>query len=256
MALAYNISGKGEVVLWIHGFCEDGRIWEEYIVPFNLKYRNIVVDLPGYGQSANLTAPTQIDAMAQAVKNLLDQENITLINIVGHSMGGYVALAMAELYPGLVKKMCLFHSQPFADDDAKVAARRKTKTFIEKNGLKPWMEEFYPSLFAEKNKKACQPVIEKLIGRGIQYPIATVINSIDAMIARPDRSKVLQNFVGPVLFIVGKEDKAIPEKNSLGQLDLPDISFAEMLGGVAHMGIFEAPDETKKAIDELLNYAQ
>src|SRR5690606_12215525 len=97
-------------------------------------------------------------------------------------------------------------------------------------------------------------LVEKLYNQGIQYQPASVINATKALINRPDRTSVLEQFAGPVLSIVGNEDMAIPENNSIDQLSLPDTSFAEMLDNVAHMGIFEAPNETKKAIEELLNY--
>lgn len=254
MALAYTIKGTGEAVLWIHGFCEDASIWDEYVTDFTETNHNIIVDLPGFGKSEKQETPTSIDEMAKAVKRALDKEGIKKVNVIGHSMGGYVALALIELYPNLVTNVCLFHSQPFADDKEKIAGRRKVLSFIEKNGLEAWMREFYPGLFAEGNRKKFAPLIEKLINNGIQYKLSSVINAMEAMIARPDRSHVLEGFKGSVLFIVGKEDKAIPEKNSLAQLDLPDISFVELLDGVGHMGIFEAPAETKRVINELLNY--
>lgn len=254
MALSYIKKGEGATILWLHGFCEDGTVWEAYTEEFKGDYLNLIVDLPGFGKSQTDPTPTTIAEMAQAVKAVIDKEGIDKVNIIGHSMGGYVALAMIELYPGLVTRLCMFHSQPFADDDAKKAARKKVITFIEKNGLEPWMKEFYPGLFAAKNQKTLAPLIQKLHNRGIQYPVSSVINATEAMINRPDRSDVLGKFTGPVLFIVGNEDQAIPKDNSMDQLSIPDTSFAELLDDVAHMGIFEAPNETKKAIMELLNH--
>ncbi len=254
MALAYETKGSGEAVLWIHGFGEDATVWADFTADFAETHRNIIVDLPGFGKSENDEAPTAIDEIAKAVKQVLDKEDIKQVNVIGHSMGGYVALALIELYPGLVTRLCLFHSQPFADSEEKVAGRKKTIDFIQKNGLAPWVKEFYPALFAEKNRKTLAPLIEKLTERGSQFKVSSVINTTEAMMNRPDRSATLEGFAGPVLFIVGNEDKAIPEKSSIAQLDLPDISFAELLDDVAHMGIFEAPVETKKAIQELLNH--
>ncbi|CAN5451751.1 alpha/beta hydrolase [soil metagenome] len=254
MALSYNTKGKGEAVLWIHGFGFDGTAWDGYADSFADNYLNIIVDLPGFGKSENYQTPTSIDEMAKAVKAVLDKEGIQKVNVVGHSMGGYIALALITLYPGLVTRLVMFHSQPFADDSIKKAARKKVIDFIEKNGLETWMKEFYPALFAEKNQKALAKVVEKFYNQGKQFKQVSVVNATWAMINRPDRSSVLEKYTGPVLFIVGNEDKAIPTDNSLDQLSLPDTSFAEMLDGVAHMGIFESPKETKRAIEELLDY--
>lgn len=254
MALAYTVEGKGEAVLWIHGLVLDSSIWDGFTDSSTGEYKHILVDLPGTGKSAGESVPTTIEGFAEAVKNVLDAEGIDRVSVVGHSMGGYVALALIDLYPGLVTRVCLFHSQPFADDIAKKADRKKLMTFLEKNGTEPWMKEFYPGLFTEENRQQLTSTISLLIERGIQLKQTAVINTIEALMNRPDRSEVLENFSGPVLFIVGVEDAAIAKNNSLAQLDIPNLSFVEMLDGVAHMGMFEAPFETKNAIKELLEY--
>lgn len=255
MALHYRILGKGEAVLWIHGFGEDSRVWEGYVDDTFSQFKNIIPDLPGFGKSDADKTPTSIDQMAIAVKAVLDKEGVDRVNVIGHSMGGYIALALVANYPGLVSRLCLFHSQPFADSDEKKQGRKKLIDFLNKNGLEPWVKEFYPALFAEGYRKNLSDTIKKLMDRGSQYRLESVVNATEAMIGRADRSEALAGFGGPVLFIVGNEDAAIPEKNSLEQLDLPDTAFAEMLDNVAHMGMFEAPAETKKAIYELLTYA-
>lgn len=254
MALAYTIKGEGEAVLWLHGLALDRRIWDEFTNDIGGDYKHILIDLPGAGESADLEAPTTIEEFAVNVKTALNVENIDHVTVIGHSMGGYVALALIDLYPGLVTRLCLFHSQPFADDTAKKADRKKLMTFIEKNGSEPWMKEFYPGLFTEGNRHKLSSTIKLLTERGIQLNQSAVINTIEALMNRPDRSKVLENFAGPVLFIVGVEDAAIAKNNSLAQLDIPDLSFVEMLDDVAHMGMFEAPNETKNAIKELLHF--
>ncbi len=254
MSLAYSVKGKGDAVLWLHGLALDSRIWDDFTDGLPSTFKHILVDMPGFGKSANLEAPKTIDAIAQQVKEVLDMEKTTQVSVVGHSMGGYVALSFIEQYPGLVTRLCMFHSQPYADDTAKKADRKKLMTFVEKNGTEPWMKEFYPGLFAKGNRERLSSIIKLLTERGIQYKQNAVINTIEALMNRPDRATVLEGFKGPVLFIVGAQDAAIAAQNSLAQLDLPNISFAEILEGVAHMGIFEAPDETKDAINELLQY--
>lgn len=254
MALAYTVKGSGEAVLWLHGLTLDSNIWEGFTDGSTEKYKHVLVDLPGTGKSANVAVPTTIEGFAEAVKTVLDAEGVDKATVIGHSMGGYIALALIDLYPGLVTRLCLFHSQPFADDATKKADRKKLMTFIGKNGTEPWMKEFYPGLFAEGNRQKLSSTIKLLIERGIQLKQTAVINTIEALKDRPDRAKVLENFTGPVLFIVGVEDASIAKNNSLAQLDIPDLSFVEMLDNVAHMGIFEAPKATKDAIYELLQY--
>ncbi len=249
--MAYSIKGDGEAILWLHGLALDSTLWDGFTDELP-QFKHLLVDMPGFGQSGQMPAPKTIEVIAQQVKAVLDKEGIAQASVIGHSMGGYVALSLIAQYPGLVTRLCMFHSQPYADDDAKKADRKKLMAFIKKNGTEPWMKEFYPNLFAEDNRAQLALTIKLLIDKGIQLHQKAVINTIEAIMNRPDRSAVLENFKGPVLFIVGKKDEAIPATKSLAQLNLPKQSIAELLDYVAHMGIFEAPNKTKKAIKALM----
>lgn len=104
----------------LHGFAEDSSLWDRQKEYLKDKFRLIIPDLPGSGNTplANDSA-TSMEGLAAAVKARLDAENIQQCILVGHSMGGYVTLAFAELYPYTLKAFGLFHSTSYADTEEK-----------------------------------------------------------------------------------------------------------------------------------------
>ena len=124
----YRVIGKGNPVVLQHGFGEDGDIWVHQIEALKNYYKLIIPDLPGSGKS-DLIADMSIEGMAEAIKEIIIQEIAApteQVCVIGHSMGGYITLALAEKYPQLLNAIGLIHSSAFADDDAKKATRQKT----------------------------------------------------------------------------------------------------------------------------------
>ena len=138
--VAYTSEGRGKAVVLVHGFCEDSGIWDEFKLDLlEKKYRVVCVDLPGFGGSEVAEGIT-VAGMAQAVKAVVDHLNLAEIIFIGHSMGGYAALAFADQYPDVLKGLGIFHSHPYADADDKKENRYKHGYGSIIKQLRPWKE--------------------------------------------------------------------------------------------------------------------
>jgi pimeloyl-ACP methyl ester carboxylesterase len=250
--IAYRIIGKGYPVVLVHGFGEDGQVWNKQIDELKDQFQFIVPDLPGTNQS-ELIADMSIAGMAETIKAVLQEEKISNCIVIGHSMGGYITLAFAEKYPQLLKAFGLFSSSSFADTDEKKASRLKSIEFIKNNGAYEFLKTAIPGLFGEAFTKDHPAEIAALVERSKQFSAAAVIKYYEAMIARPDRTEVLKTFAGPVLFIIGEHDKAVPFEHSMQQCYLPAQSHVHILRNSAHMGMWE---ETGKANIALMEFLQ
>jgi pimeloyl-ACP methyl ester carboxylesterase len=248
----YKIYGEGKPVILIHGFGEDSSVWEKQISFLKDYFKLIVPDIPGSGQSA-LVPNANIETYAEAVKDIVDREKIQINEaiLIGHSMGGYIALAFAEKYPQYLKAFGLFHSTVFADSDEKKQARKKSIDFIKTNGAYAFLKTSTPNLFKQQYKDAHAEKVEALIDAGKKFTNETLIQYYEAMIARPDRTEVLKTFVKPVLFIIGEHDLAIPFDSSMKQCHMPSQSHVHILRQSAHMGMWE---EEEKANNILLAF--
>ena len=130
--LFYTSEGSGPAVVFIHGFLEDHTMWNNFREILANSCRVICVDLPGHGNSA-LNVKPELEAYAAAVFKVLDKEQITTATVVGHSMGGYVALAMAELAKDRIGKLVLLNSTPFDDPEERKLKRQQAIAVIEQD---------------------------------------------------------------------------------------------------------------------------
>ncbi len=247
----YQIYGHGLPIVFVHGFCEDSSMWDHWRKNFS-GCQVIRIDLPGFGQT-EIDQEYQIKDMAEMVAAALDQAGIDRCIMIGHSMGGYVSLAFAERYPQRLIGLGLFHSHPYADTPETKEARIKRKQFVEKNGTSPYIRQVIPGLFAPERLETHEGIINRLIKRAEQFPVAGILNALQAMHDRPDRSAVLEKIEVPVLFIVGKKDQAIPLHYSMEQLELPAISAIHVDNDLGHMGMFESPEKCLQQIKAFIH---
>lgn len=265
--IRYSDTGEGVPVVLLHGFGEDSRVWNQQSTFLEPHCRLIIPDLPASGGSLpigpdvehQITSgiPSSIDKMAEAVAALVAHENIELFVLLGHSMGGYITLALAEKHPEKLMGFGLIHSTAFADDEEKKANRRKGIEFVRKNGGYAFLQTAIPGLFSQSFKEKQPGAVAAQI-RQFDPSItnkavvdAAVIAYYEAMIARPGRTSVLESSKMPVLFIIGTEDKAVPMEDTLMQVPLPAISYMHILENTGHMSMLESTGVLNK---HLLNF--
>jgi pimeloyl-ACP methyl ester carboxylesterase len=251
-SLEYEIKGTGLPVMLVHGFTEDRRIWDPLLKGMEDKYNWILPDLPGSGGSAyNKTLP-ELSDFAEALYAITALENIRKQVLIGHSMGGYISLAFAEKYPEKIAALGLFHSSTYPDTAEKKASRDKNIRFIRQNGTHPFVEQAIPGLFSDSFKAGHPEEIRQLIERYANLDPDSLVLYLNAMKQRPGTTGVLNSITRPVLFIMGKEDKAVPLKDALEQCHLPQIAYIHILTQTAHMGMIENTSLCNSFIDQFL----
>jgi pimeloyl-ACP methyl ester carboxylesterase len=251
----YQVYGAGKPVVLLHGFGENGKVWYPQIDFLQEHFCLIVPDIPGSGQSA-LIKDANIDTYADVVKEIIDKEypaeGKTRVNIIGHSMGGYITLAFAEKYPSYLNSIGLFHSTAFADGEEKKQTRRKAIDFIKTKGAFAFLKTSTPGLFTKSFAEKAPEKINELIEDGKKFSNEALVQYYEAMIARPDRTDILKKLTTPVLFIIGEQDMAIPLQSSLQQCYLPNQSYVTILEESAHMGMWEEPEKANKSLFNFL----
>ncbi|WP_126247662.1 alpha/beta fold hydrolase [Chitinophaga rhizosphaerae] len=252
---AYWTEGQGDAVLLLHGFAEDHSVWEHQTAYLRAHYRVIVPDLPGTGRS-NITAPLSMESMATFVWRVLQAEGLGSAVVIGHSMGGYVALAFAEAYPDAVDGLGLFSSTARPDTEEKRESRRKSIRIMQQYGVESFVKQLLPNMFAGGFRNAQAARVENYIDQAVKIPMATMIGYYEAMIARPDRTAVLSSIRKPVFFFVGKEDQAVPLENSMSQVVLPSTASIQIFDHVGHMGMLEVFEESSLLLHQFITFCQ
>jgi pimeloyl-ACP methyl ester carboxylesterase len=251
----YSLEGQGPPVMLIHGFAEDARIWEGQTNHLKDKFQVISPDLPGSGHSKYNDRLLEVEAYADCLKALAEVQTLESFTVIGHSMGGYIALALQEKYPALVKGLGLFHSTAYADSEEKKKLRGKAIEFISAHGSKEFLGQAIPNLFSDSFKKEHPSVVESLVKRYENFDPTSLVSYYQAMMSRPDRTRVLAESLVPVLFVAGELDKAVTLEDSLRQMHLPSTSFIHILEKAAHMGMLEASQQTNQILESFALFA-
>ena len=254
----YRDEGKGETLLLLHGFCESSEIWDDFRGALSKRFRVITPDLLGHGKSSppavrnnNGEYVNTMEMQAESAAAVLKSAGVERCTVVGHSMGGYTALAFAELFPEKVKGLCLFHSTAMADPEEKKRDRDKAIEAVKKD-KKAFLEGLIPKMFAPANVIKMKGQVEKVLDSAMNIHEDGLVAALAGMRDRKDRQHVLEGAKYPVLFIIGKDDLLIPPDRMLPLILKPGHAEALLLSGVGHMGFYEAREKTLFAIEKFM----
>jgi len=258
--ISFTDNGIGSIVVLLHGFGEDGGIWQQQAQYLAQYFRVIIPDIPGSGGSSLLNKTlVSIEDYAtcihQLIENILPKEN-TKITLLGHSMGGYITLSYAKLFPQKLNGFGLIHATAFADSEEKKQVRLRGIETIKQYGPYSFLKTTIPNLFATDFKQKHPQQVDELIEQSKQFTEAALEQYYIAMMNRTDKTDVLKESQIPVLFIMGTKDVAAPIKDVLQQCYLPQQSHIHILENVGHMGMMEATEKLNKSMKnfiELLN---
>ena len=159
--IAYSVSGKGNALVLLHGFLETSTMWKPFVNEFSNTHKVITIDLLGHGKTPCLGYIHTMEELAETVFAVLKELNLRKIHIAGHSMGGYVALAFAEMYPDYVKGLCLINSTARADSVARKANRDRAIKAVKYNH-KQFIRMAISNLFRPKNRKIFAETIKEV----------------------------------------------------------------------------------------------
>ena len=247
-SVIYRDAGQGACIVFLHGYLESGDIWNGFAGRFQEKYRVIVPDLPGHGRSGIFGKTHSMEEMAGSVMEILKAEMLKKIFLVGHSMGGYVTMAFAELFPEHLAGYSLFHSTCFADTEEKRKNRRREVSLVLCGKKRQIVNVNIPKSFANDQVERLKPEVERAKKIALANPDEGIVAILNGMIQRPDRTHVLQDSSLPLLLIGGMKDNYIPADVFDKLALLSPHASAVKLGASGHMGFIEEPAKSAEAI--------
>lgn len=236
----YKVKGEGNAIIFVHGFAEDSFIWEKVIPYFENEYKCIIPDIPGSGMSPLNDEDISIEDMAKFLHFICIEENIEKVIIYGHSMGGYIALAFAELFPSKLSGIGLIHSTAYADDDDKIKNREKSIQLIQKGGKEIFLKSMIPNLYSSFSNENLKDEIKQHLTIAMNIPSNVLVTYYKAMTKRSNRIRILSISHCPVLFVIGKNDNVLPYQNILEQASIPKASEVYLLDNIGHTSPIEA----------------
>jgi 3-oxoadipate enol-lactonase len=243
--LAYDRRGQGTPLVLLHGYPLDHHLWDDVAPLLEGQFDLILPDLRGFGESSTVDAFYTMEDIASDIAGLLDFLGIQKTAIAGHSMGGYVALAFASLYPERVTGLGLVSSQVLADTPAKREDRFKSAAEVADKGPASVVEAMTPKFTSDPRlQEFARSSME------LQSP-AAYIGALKAMGERVDSTPLLESIHYPVVIVHGDADNLIPiDRAREVKAALPDAYLVEV-SGAGHMPMMEAKEKTADALKHL-----
>lgn len=217
-AIFYTDSGKGPAVVLIHGFLENTTMWNVIIPELSKRNRVIAIDLLGHGKSDCIGYTHSMELFAETLEAVLKKVRIRKCVLVGHSLGGYVALAFAEKHPKRVKGLCLMNSTSNEDTADRKLLRTRANKMVHKN-FSNLVRMSFTNLFSEESRIVFKDQMKNALSEAMQTPIQGYIAGQEGMKLRPNRNHVLAENSFKKLIIIGKKDAVLDYKTSLEEVE-------------------------------------
>lgn len=231
----YTDSGKGTAVVLLHGFLENQQMWRNMIPELTKKYRVITIDLLGHGQTECLGYVHEMEDQADMIHDVLTRLRIRKAVFIGHSMGGYIALAFAELYPDFMKGLLLMNSTSFADSDERKTNRDRAIKAVKKD-YATFVRLSIANLFSEDNRTHLSDEIESVKLEALKTPLQGIVAALEGMKIRKDREVLLHFGPYPKLLILGEKDPVLNYNENKIQVENTNaelVTFAD--GHMSHI---------------------
>lgn len=247
--VSYSDFGKGPVVVLLHGFLENSTMWSSIIPTLSKTHRVIAIDLLGHGKTSCLGYVHSMELMAEAVEAVLKSLRLRRLLMIGHSMGGYVALAFAEKHPEMIKGLCLMNSTSLADEEERKELRARANKLVQ-NNFKNMVQMSFTNLFSEKSRTEFKHEMELALKEALKTPLQGYIACQEGMRIRQNRTHILSENSFKKLIIIGKKDPVLVYEESLEEATKTNAEVLIFNDG--HMSHIENKDELITALKEFI----
>ena len=248
-AVHYFDIGKGAAVVLLHGFLENQSMWNDFIPELSKRNRVITIDLLGHGATECMGYVHTMEDQADMVQAVLAELKIRKAVFVGHSMGGYIALAFAELFPEYMKGLVLMNSTSRADSEERKTNRDRAIKVVKKDHTS-FIRLSIANLFTEENRTLLVDEVEKVKLEALKTPAQGIIAALEGMKMRKDREVLLHVTTFPKMLILGKKDGVLNYEENTNQIENTDVQLLSFSDG--HMSQIENKAETLKAIIDFM----
>lgn len=248
--ISYSDRGKGRAIVLIHGFLGNKSLWKAHVAALKQSFRVICIDLPGHGASDTFGYIHSMELMGDAVKAVLNHLKIRKVVLVGHSLGGYVALAFAEKYPDSVSGLIMMNSTAQGDTNAKKKSRNQLLELLKQDREKA-LKLLVPNFFTYKTRTTHWK-IKQYLKAATQCSAKGIAATIEGMKKRKEREIVLHFSPFPYLYLIGLYDAVLDNKQQEKEMNMSESGSGELFENSSHMIYLEEPDKSIKMIKKFV----
>ncbi len=248
--LHYEDVGEGPAVLLLHAFPLSGAMWQRQVAALRGRYRVIVPDLRGFGESDAPTGPYTLEQQADDVAALLAYLGVKRATVVGLSMGGYIAFTFWRRHRERVAALVLADTRAGADSAEGRAGREANARLAEEQGVEAIADKLAPGLVSPGASQAVRAELRALITANSPVGIA---GALRGMAVRPDATPELAGITVPTLVLVGSDDALTPPAEAAQIRRGIDGSHMALVAEAGHLSSLEQPEGFNTALRAFLD---
>ena len=251
-----RVDGRGceRTVVLIHGFPLTREIWESQFDALAKTSQVVLPDMRGAGASSAPEGPYLMERLAADVALLLDALGIQRAALVGHSMGGYVALAFARMFTERVTRLALVASRLRADTPGEIVARRELAERVEReNDVEPVVSAYLPRLFGEKTPKKRPAAVERAYEIARRNGAAGAAAALRGMALRAASDDIAEDLDLPVLVVGGRHDRVLPVEEARAVAAAFSRGRLVVCEESGHLPMLEEPERVLEALESWLS---
>jgi pimeloyl-ACP methyl ester carboxylesterase len=259
--LSFTETGSGSPIVFLHGLGLNRNFWSSTIAHLSQSHRCIAIDLPGHGESRAHTVNGTMSAYAAAVREVIEQKQLSSITLVGHSMGGQIAMILALQMPAVITKLvlvCAAGIETFTPDE-----REKMRAGGHAIWRNPVTEDMLKRVYASIDRSGNYSLVSEHLEQqrhNFRNFSELLCNSISGMLDEPVYD-FLSALTQPTLCIFGGADAGIPNRYLHPQMSVQDLvqaaqkkipqCTAEIFPKAGHYLPVEYPQELANKIQSL-----
>jgi pimeloyl-ACP methyl ester carboxylesterase len=247
--ISYSDFGKGSVVVLLHGFLENSSMWNSIVPELSKKNRLVTIDLLGHGASENIGYVHSMEEQAMMVKAVLNHLKLRKYTLIGHSMGGYISLAFAQLFPEAIKGLCLTNST-FENDSEERKKLRVRAVKMAHTDYENLVRMSFTNLFSEESRLNYTSEIKKGLAEAFKTSLQGYIASQEGMAIRQNFADLFKNARFKKLLILGKKDTVVDYESTIKfskKNNIPTVGLSE-----GHMSHIENSVELLEALRKFI----
>lgn len=225
-------------------------IWSPFIDELEKDYFLVVPDLFGHGSTPGLSSIHTMEDFAEMIRALLDHLEISSAHFIGHSMGGYITMAMADIHPSYCNSILLMNSIPGSDSEDRQRERDRFTDLVLKDQRR-FVKTVVGSFFTPATQEKFQKEFDSFIESGNQMKPKNIIAALQGMKIRKDRTKVLKDYPRRKWIIAAEEDALFPIQDVKMMAEETEAQLFILPDG--HMSHIEQRKKTQKIVRDFLS---
>lgn len=251
--LVYWALGDGPPVLLLHPFPANHEFWMPVAEALTTRYRFILPDLRGHGESEVGQGPATMEKHAADIARVLDDADVGRVPIIGVSIGGYTMFEFWRKYRGRVAALSLFNTKAPADNAEARAARLQAANDVLERGAEAFFESMIPKLLGKTTRETRPDLVAgamRMLRKMSSDDIAQVQRG---MAARPDSVETLKTINVPTLIVTGEEDLLTGVNEAALMQQQIAGSQMRVIPKAGHYSPWEQPEEAARLLRQFLD---